>query len=153
DAVIARVLERAEGSPLAIVELLHGLRAEGLLRKQAGSYVIATEALDSLPDAPLAAWLAQREIERLGPDVAAHARLASLLAPEFFAEELEGVLLAMDRETGKAFPLDASAGMLQLFHAGVLLGLSNSGYGFRTRSLRDSLAKGLPKEISAGVHR
>ena len=82
EPVVARLTDRAQGVPLLLCDLVRGLRREGLVRQQAGgAWYVATEVLDQLPDSPLVEWIAGRELDQLPPDLAAHARLMSLLSP------------------------------------------------------------------------
>ena len=68
------------GVPLLLVELCRGLKRDGVVRKtDKGTWVLATDELERLPDLPLVQWLASRETESLPPDLLAHARLASVL--------------------------------------------------------------------------
>ena len=108
------------GVPLLLVELCRGLKRDGVVRKtDKGTWVLATDELERLPDLPLVQWLASRETESLPPDLLAHARLASVLGFEFNADEMEGVLQELERAgVAPETPLDASIGIRRLTDSG-----------------------------------
>ena len=122
EPIINRLIDRTQGVPLLIHDLIRGLRREGLVRQQPGGvWVVATEVLDRMADFPLTQWLANRELDELPADLADHARLVSLLSTEFTLEEVEGVLGAMDSDLLDAFPIDARVGTERLEQAGMLV--------------------------------
>ena len=90
------------GVPMLLVELVRGLKRDGLVRKseKGQGWYLATDELERLPDLPLVQWLSSRETESLPPDLLAHARLASVLGVEFSSEEIEGVLQELERSGG-----------------------------------------------------
>jgi tetratricopeptide (TPR) repeat protein len=154
-SVVERLVERSQGVPMLLVDLVAGLKRDGLVqRRPSGSdHYVATELLDRLPDLPLVQWLATREIEALPADLAAHARLCSLLAAQFAAEEVEGVVLRMERSVADAFPLDARAGLVRLAQLGLLVVHRDGAYGFRHALVRDAVAGTVPEALAGGVHR
>src|SRR5450432_333181 len=83
-SALARLAERTQGIPLLLVELVRGLKRDGLVRKseKTQAWILATDELDKLPDLPLVQWLASRETESLPPELLAHARLASVMGVE-----------------------------------------------------------------------
>src|SRR5262249_10509879 len=123
-AALTRLSARARGVPLLLTELVRGLKREGLLRRRAKgvSYYLATDELDRLPDLPLYGWLAGRELAALDPALAAHARLAAVLAPEFTNADQAAVLSELDRAgEGAEFPLDGAVAVGRLCASGFLL--------------------------------
>ena len=61
EPIIQRLIERTQGVPLYIWELMRGLRRDGLVREQAGGvWSVASEVLDRMSDSPLFEWLARR---------------------------------------------------------------------------------------------
>ncbi len=154
EPVITRLTERAEGVPLLLSDLVRGLRREGLVRQQVGGGVwyVATEVLDRLPDSPVSEWLADRELELLPPDLAAHARLLSLLSPEISIEEVEGMLALMERDLAEAFPLDSRVAMFRLRQLGLLLQKRNGAFSFRNGVLRDGVARSVAEVVAHRVH-
>jgi hypothetical protein len=152
--VIARLVDLAQGVPLLVCDLIGGLRREGLVQKRvADAWYIATEVLDRIPDSPLVEWIAGRELDELPSELAAHARLASLLSPEFASEELEGVLGAMDPELGDAFPLDAQVATERLHQARLLVRHHGGKYSFRNAVTRDAVAKTVADSLGLRIHR
>src|SRR5262249_52577634 len=144
ESAIGTLVDRAQGAPGLLVELVRGLRRDGLVQEQqgGGGYCVAAEVLDKVPDLVLIDWLAAREVERLSSDLASHARLASLLSPEFSEDELDGIVSCMDAELCRSFPLDSRAALLRLQQAGVLTLRSTGKYAFTQRLVRDALAEG-----------
>jgi serine/threonine protein kinase len=154
EPVIKRLVERAQAMPLLLIDLVRGLRAEGLVRTQVGgvSYV-ATEVIDRLPDSPLVEWIAGRELDQLSSDLAAHARLVSLLSAEITVEEVQGVLLTMDRDLAEAFPMDARVGIERLKQMRLLVQHRSGRYSFRNAILREAVAKTVGEAQSTPIHR
>jgi tetratricopeptide (TPR) repeat protein len=155
-SALARLAERTQGVPLLLVELVRGLKRDGLVRKseKTGAWTLATDELDKLPDLPLVQWLASRETESLPPDLLAHARLASMLGVEFSTEELEGVMLELDRAGAAAeTQLDASIGVRRLAESGILVRHRGGRVGFRHSLLRDSVYQAVPAAQRETIHR
>jgi tetratricopeptide (TPR) repeat protein len=151
--VLDRLVERTAGVPLLIADLIRGLRRDGLLREQTGGvWVVAGEVLDRLADSPLTQWLAGRELDQLPAELAAHARLLSLLPTDFTLEEAEGVLAAGGPELAAAFPLDARVGTRRLTQAGLLRRRPEGVYTFRTDMLRESVAATVPAALARQIH-
>ena len=153
EPVVARLVDRTEGQPLMLVDLVNGLRKEGLVRQQAGEvWYVATEVLDRVPDSPLVEWLAGRELDEQPAELAAHARLASLLAAEFTAGEVQGVVSTMDAELSESFPLDAAVGVERLQQAGMLLQNRTGRFAFRTGLLREAVARTVTEALAGRIH-
>ena len=153
---LAKLCERTQGIPLLLVELVRGLKRDGLVRRseKTGAWFLATDELDRLPDLPLVQWLASRETESLPPDLAAHARLASILGTEFDADELEGVLQALEREgVAPETELDASVGLQRLIDSGLLVRHRRDRIGFRHALLRETLYQTVAAKERESVHR
>lgn len=156
DSAVAKLVERTLGVPLLLVELVRGLKRDGIIRRSAktGGWFLATDELDRLPDLPLVQWLAGRETESLPPDLAGHARLASILGAEFDAEEMDGVVQAMER-AGAAVgtQLDAGVGIERLVSSGLLVHHRHGRVGFRLSLLRDTLYRTVPQSEREATHR
>jgi eukaryotic-like serine/threonine-protein kinase len=158
EPVLDRIVDRAEANPRLIGELLRDLRREGLVHRNAGGvWVVASDMLDRVSDSPLLEWLASRELEALPGDLAAHARLLSLMPGEFTVAEVEGVLAAVederDDDVADAFPLDAGVGIARLQRSGLLASTRFGGFTFRNELLRGSVARTVPCALAAGIHR
>jgi tetratricopeptide (TPR) repeat protein len=153
---LARLAERTQGIPLLLVELVRGLKRDGLVRKseKTNAWFLATDELDKLPDLPLVQWLASRETESLPAELLGLARLASMLGVEFSTEEIEGVMAELDR-AGAApdTQLDASIGLRRLAETGILVRHRGGRVGFRHALLRDSVYQGVAAPQREVIHR
>ena len=153
---LALLAARTEGIPLLLVELVRGLKREGLVRKsgKGQSWTLATDELDRLPDLPLVQWLASRETESLPPDLMAHARLASVLGAEFSSEEIEGVVQELERGGVSAeTQLDAGIGVRRLVESGILSRHRGGRAGFRHALLRDTVYQSVSAPQREAIHR
>src|SRR5207253_10040092 len=142
-AAIDVLVQRTQAVPLLLVELIRGLKRDGLVRKRmrGDSWFLATDELEKLPDSPLIEWLAEREIGALPRELASHARLTALLGAEFGADEVEGVVTELDSEgLGGEFPLDAQVATRRLAGLGVLVITRAGGFRFRHALVRDAVA-------------
>jgi tetratricopeptide (TPR) repeat protein len=153
-AAVDALVRRAQGIPLLLVELIRGLRKEGLLSQGKGqTWTVATDRLDQIPDLPVMDWLAARELKAMAKDIAAHAQLVSLLGAEFTVEEAKGVLGVLDQEGGaEAFPLDAAAGVRKLKEGGVLREVKRGILTFRSGLLRDAVERTLASPLRQRIH-
>jgi tetratricopeptide (TPR) repeat protein len=155
-AVIDRLVARADCVPMLLVELVRGLVRQGLIKprdRETGWYV-DTDVLDALPDAPLLDWLTQRELEALTPEQAGHARMVSLLGPEFSADAVEGVLAGLDRSGHMGeFLLDARIGLEQLVSCGLLFAHRRGTFSFRHALIREAVAATVDPASAVHVHR
>ncbi len=155
-SAVARLVERTQGNPLLLVELVRGLKRDGLVRRaeKTGVWFLATDELDRLPDLPLVQWLAGREIESLPQELAAHARMASILGAEFDAAELEGVMQVLERDgVAPETELDASVGLARLTESGLLVEHRRGRLGFRHALLRETVYQTVPLPQRVAVHR
>ncbi|HXU04929.1 MAG TPA: hypothetical protein VN903_28400, partial [Polyangia bacterium] len=154
--VLAKLTARTEGVPLLLIELVRGLKRDGLLRRSEKTdlWFLATEALEKLPALPLVEWLASGETESLPADLLGHARLASVLGSEFAPEELEGVMRVLEREGAPLeSQLDANVGLDRLVTSGLLVRHRQRLVGFRHGLLRDAIYRTLAAERSQQIHR
>jgi eukaryotic-like serine/threonine-protein kinase len=153
--VVDRLVERARGVPLLLVELVRGLKASGVLQKSAkGDYwYVATDVLEKQLDLPLVEWLSERELTAMPQDLRAHARLAALLGTDFVADEFEGVLRTLEK-TGHAdeFPLDARVGLERLRERELVVQDRARRYRFRTSLVRDAVARSVPEALRKAIH-
>jgi tetratricopeptide (TPR) repeat protein len=154
EPVIARLTDRAEGVPLLLCELVRELRGEGLVQEQTGgSWCVATEVLDELPSSPLGDWIAGRELDQLPPDLAAHARLLSLLSARITTDEVNGVLRGMERDLADAFLMDTRVAIERLQQRGLLVQHRAEGFGFRNTMLREGVARTVGEALANRIHR
>ncbi|HXU02322.1 MAG TPA: protein kinase, partial [Polyangia bacterium] len=154
-SALARLADRTTGVPLLLSELCRGLKRDGVVRKSdQGTWLLATDELDRLPDLPLVQWLASRETESLPANLLAHARLASVLGPEFSADEVDGVLRALESAgIPPETPLDAGVGLRRLTESGILARHRGDRVAFRHALLRDTLYQSVPGTTRESIHR
>ncbi|WP_437739792.1 protein kinase [Sorangium sp. So ce1504] len=155
EPAIDRLLERSQRVPLLLVELVHGLKREGILRRhrRGDAWYLATDELERLPVLPSLDPLAQAEIAALGPALGAHARLVSLLGAEVSIDEIAGVLRQLDlRGDGAAFPLDARVGTERLLKVGVLVGDRKDRLRFRHALVREAVAQDVAEAERRRIH-
>jgi tetratricopeptide (TPR) repeat protein len=141
DDVVRRLAERASRTPQLLVELVLGLKAEGLLVKRpAGDgYAVASEVIDRLPSMPLVEWGARRELASLGAELRGHARLVAVVNAASGADHV-GVANALDDAGHRALvPLDAFVALEQLAERGVLQAGRDRRWRFRKPVVRDLL--------------
>lgn len=141
-AVLATLVERTQCIPRLLTELIRGLKREGIVRQnEAGTaHYIATDELDRLPDLPIVEWNARREIEALPPQLAAHARLASVLGVDFSVGEMDALASALERAgMAEDMQLDPSVGITRLVDAKILRRHRDGRFDFRTPLLRDTI--------------
>ncbi|MGE5049126.1 MAG: ATP-binding protein, partial [Deltaproteobacteria bacterium] len=154
-AAIDRLVQRTQGVPLLLVELVRGLKRDGVVRKRmrGASWFVATDELDKLPDSPLVEWLAERELSALPRELAAHARLVALLGAEFGPQEVEGVVSELDAEGMAAdFPLDAQVATRRLSGLGLLVTTRAGAFRFRHALVRDAIERSIPAAHRQRIH-
>jgi serine/threonine protein kinase/tetratricopeptide (TPR) repeat protein len=151
---VEKLISRTHGFPGLLVELIRGLKRDDLIRKHAdgASWFLVTDELDRLPDLPTIEWLAHWELQRLPAHLASHAQLAASLDVEFSVEQMEGVLLELERASAAGeFPLDAAVAVQQLLDLGILAP-KGARRAFRNSLLRDAAARSLPEASRRNVH-
>ncbi|WP_441289970.1 serine/threonine-protein kinase [Sorangium sp. KYC3313] len=155
EPAVAHLVERAQGVPLLLIELVRGLKRGGVVRRhpRGDAWYLATDELDRLPDMPLLDWLALGEIDALPPALQAHARLIALLGPDVAVAEAAGVLHRLD-EHGEAddLPLDAAVAVKRLIAAGLLVQDRRGRIGFRHALVREAVARAAPEPLRRRVH-
>lgn len=155
EAALLRLVERTQGVPRLLVELVRGLKRDGYVRRAArgDAYYLATDELDKLPDLPIVQWNAIREIEALPAPLAGHARLASVLGASFRVEEVEALLSALERDKlPDDMRLDAGVGVRRLLDSGLLVRRKHT-FNFRHALLRDAVYQTLPEAERTRLHR
>lgn len=152
---IERLVERARGVPILLVELVRGLRANGLVRQRGrdGAWYVATDEVEQLPDLPLVDWLAQREMGGLPEALAVHARLVALLTDEVARAEVAGIVAELDREgVVRSGALDPEVATRRLLEVRVLTERGER-VAFRHPLLREAIARSAPESEQRAVHR
>jgi tetratricopeptide (TPR) repeat protein len=153
---LAKLVERTHGIPLLMVELVRGLKRDGLVHRseKTGVWFLAADELDRLPDLPLVEWLASRETEALPPNLMAHARLASVLGAELTAEQIEGVMQILERDgIAPETQLDAGVGVRRLVESGLLVRHRQGRVGFRHALLREAVYQTVAPAQREQIHR
>jgi len=153
---VERIVERARRVPLFLVELVRALKRQGLVRQRGpgGSWYLATDELDTLPDLRLVEWLADRELGALPPALAAHARLCALMGSDFTAASAEGVVRELEREGLAAdFPLDPHHATRRLLDLGLLVEHRHEELSFRNELVREAVVRSLPEADRIRIHR
>lgn len=153
--VIELLVERTRGVPVLIVELIRGLSRRGLLQRheRGDMWYVASEQLDALPDMPLVAWLVHQELDSLPDELLGYLRLLALLYGDTSLEDIDGILLELDRAGHHAsHPLTASAFLPRLRAAGLVVERRERRVGFRNTLVRDSVRVATPKRIWRRVH-
>jgi len=146
---------RTQGSPLLMTELVRGLKRDGLVRRnpKGGAWFLASDELERLPDLPLVEWLAERELGRLPPDLAAHTQLAALLGSEFSEMEIDAVLAELDKEgLATDFPMDARVATRKLLGMGLLILHRRDIIGFRHAMVREAVRGAVSETMRTQVH-
>jgi serine/threonine protein kinase/tetratricopeptide (TPR) repeat protein len=152
---VERIVERAQHVPLYVVELVRGLKRQGLVRQRApgGSWYLVTDGLEKVPELRLVEWLADRELGALPASLAAHARLCALLGTDFTAATAEGVVRELERDgAAGGFPLDAGHATKRLLDSGLLVAHRQEGLSFRNELLREAVAATLPASERLRIH-
>jgi tetratricopeptide (TPR) repeat protein len=153
---IERIVTRTGGVPLLIVELLRHLKRDGLVRRPAlgRGWFVATDEIERVPTLPSLAWLAETTLLRLSPELAATARLLACLRSDFTLDELERILVEIDRAgAGAGFPLTGAAAVQLLRSVELLTDNGDGTLAFRHALVRDAVAEGTPSELRTIIHR
>ncbi len=155
DSAVQHLVARAHATPLLLVELVRGLRREGIVRRnpKGGSWYLATDELDRLPELPLIEWLAHREIDVLAPALREHAHLLALLGDSVSEAEIAGVMRWIDEQGGDPqLALDAKVGTRRLLSAGVLVRDADGRFSYRHSFVCAALRRSAPAAFRRRVH-
>jgi eukaryotic-like serine/threonine-protein kinase len=155
EAVVRRIVERAQAIPLLLVEIVRDVRRHGHVRRhpKGDGWFLVTDGIDRLPDLPILEWLAETELDALAPTLRAHARLIALLGADVTVPEVEGVLLRLELAGHAAdLSLDARTGIRRLLSAGVLTPQRDARVRFRHALTREAVARSAPASLQRLVH-
>jgi class 3 adenylate cyclase/predicted ATPase len=145
DAVVARIIDRAEGIPLYVEEITKAVLESGALVAQEGRYELAGAVPDRLiPDTVLDMLLAR--IDRLGPGKSV-AQFASAIGREFTYELLRAITNATDDELH--FALDRLVGAEVLFKSGEM---PNARFTFKHALIQDAAYQSLLRTKRQDIH-
>jgi len=153
---LTRLAERAQGVPRLLIELVRGLKRDGLIRRseRGTGHYLATDELDKLPDLPILQWNASREVEALPAMLGGHARLCSVFGASFTLGEVEELLSILEREElPQDMQLDASVGLQRLLDAKIVARHRGGLFDFRHPLLRDTIYELVPEPQRKKLHR
>jgi serine/threonine protein kinase/tetratricopeptide (TPR) repeat protein len=155
DSAVQRLIDRAEGNPLFLVELVRGMKRDDLVRKspKGDAWYLATDELDRLPNLPLIEWLAHVELDALSPALRSHARLLALLGEDVSVAEVTGVLRQLEQQGGELeLPLDPKIALERLLAAGLMVRGRRGHVGFRHDLARAAVARSAPEAFRRRIH-
>ncbi|WP_232537156.1 serine/threonine-protein kinase PknK [Cystobacter fuscus] len=155
EEALVRLAERAQRVPLFIVELVRGLKRQGMVRQRpGGSWYLATDELERVPEIHLVAWLAQHELAAMPAELTVHTRLCALLGSDFSLEEVEAVVEELAREDGASdFPLDPRHATHRLVELGLLVAQPQEGLRFRNALIREAVVRSISEGWRWRIHR
>ncbi|MEM9491234.1 MAG: AAA family ATPase, partial [Myxococcota bacterium] len=152
---VARLVAQTRGSPLLLTELIRGIKQAGLIHRhgRGDGWYLATDRLDAILALPTAEWLAERALDALPEDLAAHARLLAVLGSAFSNQEIAGILRDLElKGLGAAFPLDSAVATRRLCGQDLLVTLGDDLFEFRHAVVRTQIARQLSAELRAQIH-
>ena len=149
------ITARAHGNAMLLGELCRALKTEGIVRRErAGAWILETDRVDAWPQTPRLQWLAERELRRLPPDLANHARLAALLGPKFAIADMIGVMKVLEASpASEHFPLDPKVALAHLDEAQILRVRGRHGCEFRNAMLCEAMRATIPAALRTELHR
>jgi eukaryotic-like serine/threonine-protein kinase len=149
---VERLVERSQGSPLLLEEIVRALRAAGAIRARSRGrdYYLATDALGG--DLPVADWLIDGELRRIPADLLLHASQAAVLGMEVSVEDASDLAAELIGEGRmELVPLDPERALRSLVDHAVLVRHGES-FRFRRPLLRDALLARLPADRAVPIH-
>jgi hypothetical protein len=147
------------GVPLYIVEVVHALRAGGVIRPRpsTGAFYLASDDLLHGSATPLAERLATRASAGLPPALLDLLRLCCVLGSEIDAGELAWIQAELEASApaaagDEAALVDAPAGLERLASLGVLKAVGRDRYRFRHPIVRDAHERLIPPAARRMYH-
>ena len=152
--LVEMITARAQGNAMLLGELCRALKTEGIIRQErSGAWILETDRVDAWPRMPRLAWLAERELRRLSPDLAGHAQLAALLGPKFAVSDLIGVMKVLEvSPLAPRFPLEPGPALAALDRAQILR-VRGRGCEFRNAMLCEAVRAMIPEPLRIELHR
>ena len=151
EAVLQRLEGIAQGVPLSLTELVHGLRTNGAIRvSESGAWYVAADELLHESATPVYQRLAQRALETMAPPLRFMAFACAIIGEEVSRNVVEAVQ-AFDRTSDAS--VDAGIGLERLARAGLLRREGSGNYRFRHPQLREAVRALVPSEIRRSLHR
>lgn len=150
--VLRRLAAWSGGLPGQLRDAIAALRADGVVRRRAGGWYLATGALDQLPASPVQVWLLERALAQLPAEVAALARCVAVLGERVDPAAVTALQTRLDATGGPALTADAHAAIAELVRAGVVAGGARGELRFRG-AMRDALYAQLHPDDRRALHR
>jgi eukaryotic-like serine/threonine-protein kinase len=149
------ITERADGNAMLLGELCRALKNEGIVRQErTGAWILETDRVEAWPHTPRLAWLAERELGRLPPELVGHAQLAAVLGPKFPVPDMIGVMKVLETSpVARQFPLDAKVALTQLKRAKLLRVRVRGDYEFHNAMLCEAMRATIPEPLRLELHR
>ena len=153
--LLARVARWSGGNPRAVIDLVHALKRDGIVRQREGTggWFVATTELDRLETSPAGPWLAARLLDELPPELASTARVCAVLGEEVTIGELEWMLDELDRAGVEGADVDARVGLEQLVLRGVVVRAGDRRYAFNGGALRAAIYQLMAPDSRERLHR
>ncbi len=152
--LVAELVEKAGRVPLYLTELVRGLKRQRVIERQGNRWVVATDRLDEMKNMPVVQWLARSATRQLSDMLRQHAGVAALLGVELSSDELEAVLVGVERAgEGAKCPLDAEVGLDMLSRQELCVRVSPRRYRFRNDITREAVIDAVGPALRVAVHR
>jgi hypothetical protein len=136
---LRQIVGIARGNPMHLVMLTREIHERGAIRaRPSGEHFLDTTALDALPPIALGQWLAARELDGIGSELAALARLCAVLGAQVERAEIIAVVDAVERAGGATTTVDVDIGLAELETAGILIG-TGGWWAFRHSLLEEGV--------------
>ncbi|MCG8422392.1 MAG: protein kinase [Proteobacteria bacterium] len=154
-ATLRRLALWTGGNPQLLTDLVRTLKQTGIVRcrPDRDHWYIATAELDELPPSPVGQWMATRTLDALPPELAACARLCSVLGVEFLREELHSVVHASELADTASTPVDVDVGLIELGRRGILDHANGQVWWFKQANFQASVYQLLAPADCEQIHR
>jgi serine/threonine protein kinase/tetratricopeptide (TPR) repeat protein len=155
DRALDLLVERTQGVPLLLADLIRGLRRDNIIRpsERGSGWILATDELERLPALPAVQWLAANEVAALPASLAALARLAAVQGPQFTEDELDTLVHELEMLGVRTdSDLDVSVGLRRLADAGLITSDRRPSFRFRHDLLRGILYQSVDENLRRAIH-
>jgi tetratricopeptide (TPR) repeat protein len=141
EQIAARLHEMVQGVPLYAIELVHALKARGVIRALGKTEMmfVAADDLLTVSATPLVERLATHQLEGLSPALAGLTHVCAVLGEHVETAELDGVLRLLGADLGPTAELDAKVGLERLAHVGVVQRKTATAFAFRHPLVREAI--------------
>jgi len=152
--LLNRVARWSGGIPRVIIDLVHALKRDGIVRQLPGTegWYVATAELDRVVTSPATAWIAARVLDELPPDLATLARVCAVLGDEVRVSELGWMLDELDRAGVADTDIDPWVGLEQLVLHGIAVRAGDGRYAFSRGALRVAIYELLAEQSRRQLH-